>query len=209
MTTASTCGPSDGWHAGRCDLSADRRLTSSTRGVPTPTRRSGVPRSDAGLGARATWRSLTRPGAGVADDKLVYTYVPDMIRLLPRRGPRSCRTCRHGAAASPMQLEHVLANLDSLVVKPVDGSGGYGMLMGPNCQRSASATQFAAQLKAEPAQLHRAAGHHAVDRARRSSATASSRGIVDLRPFILSGTKYLRDDGRPDARGDAARAHWW
>jgi len=62
------------------------------------------------------------PGAGVADDKLVYTYVPDMIRyylseepILPNVPSYRC--------AEPGHLAHVLQHLDSLVVKPVDGSG--------------------------------------------------------------------------------------
>jgi uncharacterized circularly permuted ATP-grasp superfamily protein len=70
------------------------------------------------------------PGAGVADDKLVYTYVPDMIKyyldeapILPNVPSWRCREKK--------ELDHVLGHLESLVVKPVDGSGGYGMLMGP------------------------------------------------------------------------------
>ena len=149
-------------------------------------------RADSSLGVRGLMRAWAKgnvalanaPGAGVADDKLVYTYVPDMIRyylgedpILPNVPSWRCE--------DPQHLQHVLANLQSLVVKPVDGSGGYGMLMGPKASRS-ELEQFAAALKAEPRQYiaqpvvmlstiptfiddHLAPRH------------------VDLRPFILSG----------------------
>jgi uncharacterized circularly permuted ATP-grasp superfamily protein len=70
------------------------------------------------------------PGAGVADDKVVYTYVPDMIRyyldeepLLPNVPSYMC--------SNEKQRKHVLANIDELVVKPANESGGYGMFIGP------------------------------------------------------------------------------
>ena len=79
--------------------------------------------------ARGKVALANAPGAGVADDKLVYTYVPDMIRyyldetpILPNVPSWRCREKK--------ELDHVLSHLESLVVKPVDGSGGYGMLMG-------------------------------------------------------------------------------
>jgi len=90
------------------------------------------------------WRSgnvaiANAPGTGVADDKVVYVYVPDMIRyflgeepLLPNVPTYQC--------AEPKSLRYVLENLSELVVKPANESGGYGMLMGPHStlkQRSA------------------------------------------------------------------------
>jgi uncharacterized circularly permuted ATP-grasp superfamily protein len=70
------------------------------------------------------------PGAGVADDKVVYTFVPDMIRfylgeepLLPNVPTYRCDR--------PDELDHVLANLERLVVKPANESGGYGIVIGP------------------------------------------------------------------------------
>jgi len=70
------------------------------------------------------------PGAGVADDKLVYTYVPEMIRyylgeepILPNVPSFMC--------SDPKQRQHVLTNLENLVVKPANESGGYGMYIGP------------------------------------------------------------------------------
>ncbi len=73
-------------------------------------------------------------GNGVADDKLLYSYVPDIIRyyleeeiLLPNVDTYRC--------TEPDQLRHVLANLDSMVVKPVDGSGGKGLVIGGQADR--------------------------------------------------------------------------
>ena len=69
-------------------------------------------------------------GNGVADDKLVYTYVPDMIRYYLDEEPLlpNVETYR---LEYPDQLAAVLPRLDELVLKPVDGSGGYGLLIGP------------------------------------------------------------------------------
>src|SRR5450432_2034908 len=71
------------------------------------------------------------PGTGVADDKAVYAYVPEIIKyylgedaILPNVETFLCR--------QPSQLSYVLANLDKLVVKAVGASGGYGMLIGPH-----------------------------------------------------------------------------
>ena len=76
-------------------------------------------------------------GNGVADDKLVYTYVPDLIRYYLGEEPliANVHTWR---LQEPAALEEVLDRLDELVVKPVDGSGGKGILMGPQ----ASATEL-------------------------------------------------------------------
>ncbi|CUU53846.1 Uncharacterized conserved protein, circularly permuted ATPgrasp superfamily [Parafrankia irregularis] len=69
-------------------------------------------------------------GNGVADDKLMYTYVPDLIRYYLGEEPvlRNIDTFR---LEEPDQRAHVLDNLDALVVKPVDGSGGKGIVIGP------------------------------------------------------------------------------
>ena len=70
------------------------------------------------------------PGTGIADDKAVYAYVPQIIRyylgedaILPNVPTFLC--------SDPQQREHVLANIRKLVVKPVNESGGYGIMMGP------------------------------------------------------------------------------
>lgn len=88
------------------------------------------------------------PGAGVADDKVIYTYVPDMIRyyldqdaIIPNVPSFSC--------ADEKQYKHVLANLDKLVVKPANESGGYGMLIGPHSSKKQQ-SEMAKNIKANP-----------------------------------------------------------
>jgi len=88
------------------------------------------------------------PGAGVADDKVVYTYVPEMIRyyldedaIIPNVPSFSC--------ADEKQRQHVLANLGQLVVKPANESGGYGMLIGPQSSGRQRA-EMARRIKASP-----------------------------------------------------------
>ena len=69
-------------------------------------------------------------GNGVADDKLLYTYVPELIRYYLGEEPllKNVDTYR---LEDPEQLKYALADFDQLVVKPVDGSGGYGIVVGP------------------------------------------------------------------------------
>src|SRR5689334_3650685 len=74
-------------------------------------------------------------GNGVADDKLVYTYLPDIIRYCLSEEPviRNVDTWRLG---DPDSREEVLDRLDELVLKPVDGSGGKGIVIGPHASRA-------------------------------------------------------------------------
>lgn len=74
-------------------------------------------------------------GNGVADDKLVYTYVPDLIRYYLDEEPviRNVDTWR---MEDPSAREEVMDRLDELVLKPVDGSGGKGIVIGPSASRS-------------------------------------------------------------------------
>lgn len=86
-------------------------------------------------GLMRAWRSgnvalANAPGCGVADDKVVYSYVPELIRyylgeeaLLPNVPTYRCN--------DKAERDYVLANLESMVVKPANESGGYGMLVGP------------------------------------------------------------------------------
>lgn len=71
------------------------------------------------------------PGAGVADDKVVYSYVPDIIKYYLGEDPiiPNVETYR---CLEDKARDYVLANLDKLVVKPANESGGYGMLVGPH-----------------------------------------------------------------------------
>ena len=126
------------------------------------------------------------PGTGVADDKAVYAYVPEIISyylgedaILPNIETFLCR--------EPSQLSHVLANLDTLVVKAVGASGGYGMLVGPHASRD-ERERFAEALKADPD------NYIAQPTIQLSTAPCLIDGAVDprhvdLRPFILSGDK--------------------
>jgi uncharacterized circularly permuted ATP-grasp superfamily protein len=73
-------------------------------------------------------------GTGVADDKSMYPYVPEMIRFYLGES-RSSTTCRPICCATPRTCKYVLDHLDELVVKEAQGSGGYGMLVGPTATR--------------------------------------------------------------------------
>ena len=87
-------------------------------------------------------------GNGVADDKLVYTYMPDLIRYFLSEEPiiANVDTWR---LEEPGALEEVLDRLDELVVKPVDGSGGKGLVVGPDATRQ-ELDELAARLRKDP-----------------------------------------------------------
>ncbi len=70
------------------------------------------------------------PGAGVADDKVVYSYVPDIIRYYLNEEPQIANVPTY-QCIKPEDREYVLDNIRDLVVKPANESGGYGMLIGP------------------------------------------------------------------------------
>ncbi|MFL6709328.1 MAG: circularly permuted type 2 ATP-grasp protein [Massilia sp.] len=123
-------------------------------------------------------------GTGVADDKSIYPFVPDMIRFYLSQEPilNNVPTwqCRKRA-----DLEYVLANLSKLVVKEVHGAGGYGMLIGP-ASSQAQIEDFRQRLKARPD------GYIAQPTLALSACpTYVENGIaprhIDLRPFVLSG----------------------
>jgi uncharacterized circularly permuted ATP-grasp superfamily protein len=87
-------------------------------------------------------------GNGVADDKLLYTYVPDLIRYYLAEEPilKNVDTWR---LEDPESLEEVLDRLAELVVKPVDGSGGKGLVVGPDASR-AELSALRARVRADP-----------------------------------------------------------
>ncbi|MFH1805836.1 MAG: circularly permuted type 2 ATP-grasp protein [Pseudomonadota bacterium] len=124
------------------------------------------------------------PGAGVADDKAIYTYVPDMIRFYLGQEPilNNVPTWKCGR---PDDLKYVLNNLGDLVVKEVHGSGGYGMLVGP-ASTDEERTAYAERIKADP-------GDFIAQPTLALSAcpTFVESGIaprhVDFRPFCLVG----------------------
>lgn len=140
-------------------------------------------------GLMRAWRKgnvalANAPGAGVADDKVVYAYVPQMIKyylgedaILPNVPTYLC--------FEKPQRDHVLANLGTMVVKPANESGGYGMLIGHQATQK-ERDKFARLIKKNPrnyigqptltlSTTPTLVGTHAEPR------------HVDLRPFILSG----------------------
>ncbi|MEM6676882.1 MAG: circularly permuted type 2 ATP-grasp protein [Pseudomonadota bacterium] len=124
------------------------------------------------------------PGAGVADDKAVYTYVPEMIRFYLGESPilENIPTWRCGDSDA---LAHVLDRLEELVVKEVHGSGGYGMLIGPKATAEQRAV-FAKKLRDDPANF---IAQPTLDLS--ATPTLAPAGIgarhVDFRPFCLVG----------------------
>lgn len=124
------------------------------------------------------------PGTGVADDKLVYAYVPQMIRyylneeqILPNVPTYFCE--------DEKQQAYVLENLDSLVVKATDASGGYGMLIGSQSTQ-AEQSQFAEKIKANP-RGYIAQPTLCLSRVPTLIDRSFQGRHVDLRPFILYG----------------------
>jgi uncharacterized circularly permuted ATP-grasp superfamily protein len=123
-------------------------------------------------------------GTGVADDKAVYSYVPDIIRYYldeePLIGIVETYRCRE-----PKTLSHVLANLDTLVVKAVGESGGYGMLVGPHAS-AAERAAFGEKVKADPDNY---IAQPTIQLS--TSPCCVGSGIearhVDLRPYIITG----------------------
>lgn len=124
------------------------------------------------------------PGSGVADDKVVYSYVPDIIRyylsedeIIPNVPTWRC--------ADPKHLDHVIANIADLVVKPANESGGYGMLVGPHATK-AEHDKFRELLKADPRNY---IAQPTLDLS--TAPTLCEDGLeprhLDLRPFILQG----------------------
>ena len=104
--------------------------------------------------------------------------------LLPRRGAGAAQRATPGGSRSRVRCEEVLDRLDELVVKPVDGSGGKGLVIGPQA-RPASSTRCAKRLRRRPARLDRPAGGAAVDGADPRRRPLAPRH-VDLRPFAVN-----------------------
>ncbi|HEY0293423.1 MAG TPA: circularly permuted type 2 ATP-grasp protein [Hansschlegelia sp.] len=128
-------------------------------------------------------------GTGVADDKAIYSYMPDIIRFYLGEEPilKNVPTFR---CREPEALKYVLDNIEKLVVKEVHGSGGYGMLVGPHASKE-QIELFRAKLRASPA------GFIAQPTLALSTCpTYVDSGVsprhVDLRPFVLTGSNGVR-----------------
>jgi uncharacterized circularly permuted ATP-grasp superfamily protein len=123
-------------------------------------------------------------GTGVADDKSIYPYVGDMVRFYLSEEP-ILKNVPTWQCRKPADLSHVLAHLPQLVVKETQGSGGYGMLVGPAAS-SQEIEAFRERIKARP--------HAYIAQPTLCLSTCPTyvdSGIaprhIDLRPFVLSG----------------------
>ncbi len=128
------------------------------------------------------------PGAGIADDKAIYVYVPEMIRFYLGENP-ILENVPTWQCAKADECKYVLENLADLVVKEVHGSGGYGMLIGPKATEK-EREAYAERIKADPADF---IAQPTLDLS--ACPTIAEDGVeprhVDFRPFCLVG-KQMR-----------------
>ncbi len=150
-------------------------------------------RPDSVLGVRGLMRAYAAgnvtlanaPGNGVADDKAVYPFVPDMIRFYLGEEPVLAQVPTFVCARDD-DRRYVLDHLDQLVVKAVDEAGGYGMLMGPQASR-AEIEEFRARIQATP---RRYIAQHRIELSTCPTWIADQKRVaprrVDLRPYVLT-----------------------
>jgi uncharacterized circularly permuted ATP-grasp superfamily protein len=127
-------------------------------------------------------------GTGIADDKVIYYFVPRMIEYYLAQEPILPNVPTY-LASEPEDLKFILANLEQLVVKAANESGGYGMLMGPKAAR-AELEEFRTRIQADPR------NYIAQPMISLSSHPTMVEGgfegrHIDLRPFILYGEKAV------------------
>lgn len=127
---------------------------------------------------------VNAPGAGVADDKAVYAYIPRLIKyylgeevLLPNIKTYIC--------AEEEDLKYVLENIAKLVVKQTDGSGGYGMLIGPHATKK-EIEEFTLKVKNNP-RNYIAQPMINLSRVPTMTDDTIEGRHVDLRPYVLYG----------------------
>jgi uncharacterized circularly permuted ATP-grasp superfamily protein len=142
-------------------------------------------------GLMRAWRSgniglANAPGAGVADDKVIYSFVPAMIKYYLDQHP-IIPNVPTWLCVNAKDREHVIAHLEELVVKPANESGGYGMLVGP---------QSTKKQRAEFAQLIRKNPRNYIAQptlALSVAPTLCDEGLeprhLDLRPFVLQAVR--------------------
>jgi uncharacterized circularly permuted ATP-grasp superfamily protein len=123
-------------------------------------------------------------GAGVADDKSIYPYVPEMIRFYLGEEP-TLNNVPTWMLRKPDDLKYVLAHLSELVVKEVHGAGGYGMLVGP-ASTAAEIEDFRARIIAAP-EKYIAQPTLALSNCPTFVESGIAPRHLDLRPFVLSG----------------------
>ena len=123
-------------------------------------------------------------GNGIADDKAIYPFVPDMVRYYLSEEPILAQVDTYVCARDD-DLKYVLEHMDQLVVKAVNEAGGYGMLIGPQASRD-QITEFRGKVEANPR------NYIAQPRIELSTCPTWAKGRVaprrvDLRPFIVTG----------------------
>jgi len=135
---------------------------------------------------------VNAPGAGIADDKAIYSYIPEIIEFYMGRPPLLNNVPTYNCRRAE-DLAYVLDHLGELVVKEVHGSGGYGMLVGPAASK-AEIEAFRAKLKVRP-DNYIAQPTLALS----TCPTLVEKGIaprhVDLRPFVLIGDRVRLTPG--------------
>lgn len=132
------------------------------------------------------------PGAGVADDKVIYTFVPAIIKYYLGEDP-IIPNVPSFLCINPQHRKHVLENLATMVVKPANESGGYGMLIGPASTKK-ERTLFAGLIKKNP-RNYMAQPALALSTAPTLCGNNIEPRHLDLRPFILAGKNHYVTPG--------------
>jgi uncharacterized circularly permuted ATP-grasp superfamily protein len=148
-------------------------------------------------GLMRAWRKgrvgiANAPGSGVADDKVVYTYVPKIIRYYLGQDPILPNVPSY-LCMDDKEREYVLANLDKLVVKPANESGGYGMIIGPRATPEERAA-FAGLIRANP-RNYMAQPTLSISTAPTLMGDGLAPRHLDLRPFILQSNRLHATTG--------------
>lgn len=124
------------------------------------------------------------PGTGIADDKAIYSYVPDIIRYYLNEDPIIPNVQTY-LCSKPKDLTYVINNIEKLVVKTVDGAGGYGMLIGPKSTKNQQ-KEFVEKIKASP-RKYIAQPTINLSRVPVIAGKNFEGRHVDLRPYIIYG----------------------
>jgi uncharacterized circularly permuted ATP-grasp superfamily protein len=148
-------------------------------------------------GIMSSWKQgkvaiANAPGCGVADDKVIYAYVPDMIRYYLNEEP-ILPNVPTWLCGNPEHRQHVLENLADLVVKPANESGGYGMLVGPHS--SPEKIEEFRQLIIDNPDNYVAQPTLSLSVTPTTCADKVEPRHIDLRPFILSGKDHYVTPG--------------
>lgn len=148
-------------------------------------------------GLMRAWRAgnvaiANAPGAGVADDKVLYAYVPDIIRYYLKEEPLIANVPTY-RCDDPDDLEYVLNHLETLVVKPANESGGYGMLIGPH-STEAERDECRERVLADPRNYIGQPTLGISTSPTLYNNTFAARH-VDLRPFVLQGEQITVTTG--------------